>query len=140
MKVIVKARHMKMTDALHSYVEKKLIEPLRHVNDSPDTKVEVELCDEGSHKECRVHVHIAGVEPVNIHESSTDMYTAIDTAEARTLVQVKRHRDRMRHGHHRAKQAANERHATARAGMTTEPEVWESEVREFEQSSPGPSL
>lgn len=135
MKKTVKARHMKMTDALHAYVEKKLIDPLSHIADSPDMKVEVELCDEGSSKECRVHVFISGVEPVNIHEANADLYRAIDGAEARMLVQVKRHRDRMRHHQHREKQAAHERHETARAMFTTEPEVWEREVREFENLS-----
>jgi ribosomal subunit interface protein len=140
MKVTVKARHMKMTDALHVYVDKKLLEPLRQLADTPDMKVDVELCDEGKHKECRIHVSIAMVEPVNIHETNDDMYKAIDLAEARMLVQVKRHRDRMRHGHHRAKQAAHERHETARLGMTSQPEPWEAEVRLFESSGTGQNL
>lgn len=123
MKKTVKARHMKVTDALPDYVEKQTLAPLADVADSPEMKVEVELCDEGSTKECRVHVFMSGVEPVNIHESDLDLYRAIDLAEQRMLVQVKRHRDRMRHHQHREKQAAHEPHETARAIFTTEPEV-----------------
>lgn len=137
MKKTVKARHMKMTEALHAYVDKKLLTPLAHVIDAPDMKVEVELCDEGSSKECRVHIFISGVEPVNIHEANDDLYRAIDLAEQRMLVQVKRHRDRMRHHQHREKQAAHERHETARANLTAEPEAWEQEVKEFEASARG---
>jgi ribosomal subunit interface protein len=134
MKKTVKGRHMKMTEALHAYVEKKLLGPLSHVHDSSDMKVDVELCDEGGQKECRIHVSMPGVEPVNIHETNADLYRAIDLSEPRMLVQVKRHRDKMRHGHHRAKQAAHERHETARSELTAEPEPWEREVGEFERS------
>ena len=138
MKKTVKARHMKMTEALHTYVERKLLAPLEHIADSPDMKVDVELCDEGNSKECRVHVFLSGgVEPVNIHESNADLYRAIDLAEPRMLVQVKRHRERMRSHQHREKQAANERHAIARAMFTAEPEPWEKEVREFERAAAG---
>jgi ribosomal subunit interface protein len=137
MKKTVKARHMKMTEALHTYVEKKLLAPLEHIADRPDMKVDVELCDEGNIKECRVHIFISGVEPVNIHESNADLYRAIDLAEPRMLIQVKRHRDRMRHHQHREKQAAYERHATARAMFTAEPEPWEREVQEYERTAVG---
>lgn len=137
MKKTVKARHMKMTEALHAYVEKKLLTPLGHIIDTPDMKVDVELCDEGNTKECRVHIFISGVEPVNIHEVNADLYRAIDLTEQRMLVQVKRHRDRMRDHQHREKQAAAERHETARVALTAEREPWESEVREFEASPAG---
>jgi ribosomal subunit interface protein len=139
MEVTVKARNMTLTEALRAYVDDKLVGPLRHLVDSPAAHIEVELCNwtrnEG-HKECRVHVTLPAVEPVIIHEASDDMYRAINLAEARMLVQVKRHRDRARDGQHRGKQAAQERHGTARQVLTQQPEAWEREVAAYEQATP----
>lgn len=140
MQVIVKARHMKLTDALRQYVDDKLVESVRRIFDTPAVKMEVELIDtahakSGETHECRVHMTMPAGKDVIIHEVDDNMYKAIDRSHDRMLLQVKRERERARDGHHRRKHAAHERAETARVNLTAEPELWERETREFEQAA-----
>ena len=127
MKVIVKARHMKLTQALRAYAEEKLEEPLVKVFDREAAKVEIELYDLGhirdrQSKECKVTVKMPrSKKPVVITEVDDDMYKAINLAHDRLLVLVKRAHAKMQHTTERKKWAAKERRTTARQTLTTNP-------------------
>lgn len=140
MRVIVKARHMNLTEALKTHAELKLGEAIMRVFDRPAAKIEIELCDlghvqDGSDKECRVTVFIPKGKTVVICEADDDMYKAIDLAHDRLLLQVKRERGRKKQATRLRKAAAKDRAATARHVLTAQPEPWELEVREFERST-----
>ena len=140
MRVIVKARHMNLTPSLKAHAEEKLGAAIMRVFDRPAGKIDIELNDlghlrDGSDKECRVTVFMPKGKTVVIVEVDDDMYKAIDLAHDRLLLQVKRERGRKKKATLTRKLAARDRAATARSGLTAEPEVWEQEVREYERST-----
>lgn len=101
MKLIVKARHMNLTDALREHAEQKLGEAIKRIHDSPSLQVEVELSElgrtnDGQDKECRITVFMPKSKTIVISEISDDMYKAMDLARDRLLYQFKRERDKQR--------------------------------------------
>lgn len=144
MNVTVTARHMDMTDALHTYVDRKIVQALQKVHHNEASKLDVVLVDmaqarRGGYMECKVHFEMpmAGAHPehVVIHEQDADMHEAIDRAHDRLLEQVKRHQAKLGDGAHRRREAGKERAAIARAQLTAGAEPWERETREFERSA-----
>jgi ribosomal subunit interface protein len=138
MKVIVKARHMTLTPALKAFAEEKLGDALARIFDRPAAKMEIELTDNGNvstgSKECRATVTMPHGNPITISEAHDDMYSAINLAHDRLLEQVKRERGKRRDNTRSRKESEERRHQTARDNLTSEPEKWEEEVMEFEQS------
>ena len=138
MKVIVKARHMDLTDALRNHAENKLGKALMRIFDRPAAKIEIELSDLGhvkqGSKECRLIVHMPGGKSINICEMDDDLYCAINLAHDRLLEQVKRAQGRRRHTHRTRKFKERERQDLARQNLTATPELWEMELREYENS------
>ena len=140
MRVIITARHMNLTTPLREHAEEKLGRSLMRVFDKPAAKIEIELVDLGEmkdnqSKECRVSVFMPRGRSINITEIDDDMYKAIDLARDRLIEQVKRERGRQRHASRNRKDAARERLETAIHSLTAEPEDWEAELREYEQST-----
>ena len=140
MKIIVKARHMTLTDSLTAYAEEKLGHAITRVFDQPAARIDIELCDMGhvhdrSDKVCRVTVFMPKGKTIVICEADDNMYKAIDLAHDRLLLQVKRERDRKTKVTRVRKWAARDRALTARASLTVQPERWEEEVREYERST-----
>lgn len=141
MKVIVKARHMNLTPALKAHAEEKLGASLSKIFDRPAAKIEIELTELGSQDpeksmECRVTVFMPKARTITISEFSDEMYKAIDLAHDRLLQTVKRERDKRRSNSSRArKEAERGRQETARKSLTAPTEEWESEVKEYEQST-----
>ncbi len=142
MRVIVKARHMELTQALKLHAEQKLGKALMRIIDKPSVRVEIELntignVRDGTDKECRVTVLMPRNKAINIVEVDDDMYKAIDLAHDRLLEQVKRERDRRASPSTRRKAATKVRQATARSVLTTSRgrESWEDEVAEFESAA-----
>ncbi len=139
MRVIVKGRHMDLTPSLKAHAEEKLGQSLMRIFDRPAAKIEIELSDLGhvtgreSH-ECRVSVFIPHGRAINITEIDDNMYKAIDLARDRLIEQVKRQQGRKNHLSRNRKEAARLREQTARESMTSEQEVWEDEVAEYEHS------
>ncbi len=139
MRVIVKARHMNLTPALKAHAEEKLGRAIMRIFDRPAAQIEIELNDagnvrDGTDKECRVTVFMPKGKTINIHEVDDDMYKAIDLAHDRLLQQVKRQRGKRNGTKSSRRVAERERHATARAELTTSTEPWEHEVEQFEAS------
>lgn len=137
MREVVKARHMRVTQAIQSYVEQKLIQPARRLCDDPAATLEVQLDEPGHVKglrseRCWVHLSMPAVNDIIIEEVDDDMYTAIDRAHDRLLQQIKRTRDRLHDGHSWRQQAARSRARTARLQLTLQPEPWEQEVAQYE--------
>ncbi|MBI3178043.1 MAG: HPF/RaiA family ribosome-associated protein [Deltaproteobacteria bacterium] len=140
MKVIVKARHMTLTEALKAHAEDKLSNAVMRIFDRPAAKLEIELGEigamrDGKNKECRVSVFIPKSKTINIVEIDEDMYKAIDLAHDRLLLQVKRERGKKRAATRQRKTPAKARALTARNNLTGEREVWEDEVRRYERST-----
>src|SRR2546426_2400131 len=97
MRVIVKARHMTLTNPLRAYAQEKLSNAVMRIFDRPAAKLEIEMGEighvrDGANKECRVTVFIPKGKTINIVEIDDDMYKAIDLAHDRLLQQVKRER------------------------------------------------
>ena len=138
MKVIVKARHMDLTDAMRVHAEEKLGQALMRIFDRPAAKIEIELSDLGhvraGSKECRVVVHMPGGKSITISELDDDLYSAINLAHDRLLEQVKRAQGKRRHNHRNRLSHQEERRRTARNSMTSNHELWEMELQEFEHS------
>ena len=139
MKVIVKARHMNLTPSLRAHAEEKLGQALSRILDRPAARMEIELSDlnhvVGGTKECRVTVYVPRGKAITIHESHDDLYSAINLVHDRLLEQVKRETGRRRRHSHRQRLASERtRRATAREVLTAQPEVWENELREYEES------
>jgi len=142
MKVIVKARHMDLTPSLREHAEEKLGKAIMRIFDKPAAKIEIELSDignnrDGNHMECRVSVSIPQSKTVVITEIDDDMYKAIDLAHDRLLLQIKRQRDKNKHASRNRKEAAKQRAETARNELTSDHEVWEDELQEYENSISG---
>ncbi len=138
MKVIVKARHMDLTDSMRSYAEEKLGDALTKIFDRPAAKIEIELSDLGKvhdgTKECRCIVHMPGGPSITVHETHDDMYTAINMAHDRLMEQVKRARGKRNDNHRHQLEAEKRRQETARKTLSHTPEPWEKEVKEFEST------
>ena len=139
MKVIVKARHMNLTQSLRRHAEEKLSQALSRILDRPAARLEIELSDlnhvVGGSKECRVTVYVPRGKVITIHESHDDMYSAINLVHDRLLEQVKRETGRRRRHSHRERLASQRsRRQTAREALTLSPEPWEAELREYELS------
>lgn len=144
MDVTVTARHMDMTEALHTYVERKIVHALARIYNDDAASLDVVLVDmaqakRGGYMECNVHFDMPSAsghrEHVVIHERDAVMHEAIDRAHDRLLEQTKRHLARAGDAAHRRKGAAQERAAIARQQLTSEAEPWEVEAREFERSA-----
>lgn len=140
MQVIVKARQMKLTEALKAYAEEKLGHSTAKIFDRPAAKIDIEL-SKLAHKhgsateECRVTVFMPKGKTVVIVEVDDNMYKAIDLAHDRLLLQVKRERGRASGTHRAQKSAEAARNETARQTLTSKKELWEGEVAAYESQS-----
>ena len=140
MKVIVKARHMALTEPLKAYAEEKLGKSIMRILDRPAARLDIELSDlgnikNGANMECKVILHVPKGKAITIGEIDDNMYKAIDLAHDRLLYQVKREHDRQVDTTRMRKNAVRERERTAKESLTSTPEVWEQEVREYENST-----
>ena len=133
---------MDLTPSLREHAEEKLGKAIMRIFDKPAAKIEIELSDignnrDGNHMECRVSVSIPQSKTVVITEIDDDMYKAIDLAHDRLLLQIKRQRDKNKHASRNRKEAAKQRAETARHELTSDHEVWEDELQEYENSISG---
>lgn len=140
MQVNVSARHMSLTPALYAHAEEKLGQALMHIFDRPNTRVKIELGALGhTHKRedktCRVVVSMPKGKVVVISETDDDMYKAINLAHDRVLERVKRERGRVVRPTRTRKLARAARASIARQTLSTQPETWEQELRQYERST-----
>lgn len=103
MQLIVKGRHLQLTESLKQYVDEKIGAEVDHILNRPAIKVEVELSDElaskgGTDKECRVTLAVPRGKTLVITEVADDMYAAIDLAKDRLSRALKRELERRREG------------------------------------------
>ena len=140
MRVIVKARHFNLTKSLRLHAQEKLGDSLKRIFDRPSAKIEIELSSigqfsDGENKECRVQVFMPHGKAINITEIDDDMYKAIDLAHDRLLNQVKRQQSKRRNTARSRKEAQRMRNQTARGVLTSQPEEWEIELEEYNNST-----
>ena len=139
MRVIVKGRHLNLTQALKDHAEQKLSNALMRIFDNPGATLEIELNDvgnvrNGKDKECRITLTLPKNKTINIVEVEDDMYKAIDLAHDRLLNEVKRQLEKRYDKSASRKAAVKERAEVARRSLSSEPEAWEREVAEFENT------
>lgn len=91
MRVSIAARHLDMTDAIRSHVESRLDKVRQHFDRVID--VDVVLSVEKHRHTADVTVHANGVR-IHGKETSTDMYTSVDTAVGKIDRQILKFKDR----------------------------------------------
>lgn len=100
MHLYVTGRHLELTDSIHDYVRRRLVEPVEaHANAHDVQRMEVQLhgLTQGSARfGCHVLLQLPHNQDLNIREETTDLYEAIDRAEKRLLRQLVDHRARNR--------------------------------------------
>ena len=139
MRVKVQSRHIEgLTPALENYVNNKLVARLDPLCQAAATTVEIELGDggharTGANKQCRVLVLLPRGKPVVIHEIDANLYEAIDRAENRVLIHVKRELARRGNQHRRRLDKRRERAEVTKGQLTCPKEAWELEVAEYER-------
>lgn len=105
MHLYVTGRHLELTESIHDYVRRRLVEPVEsHSNARDVQRMEVQLygLSEGEARfGCHVLLQLPQHQDLNIREETTDLYEAIDRAEKRLLRQLvdrrERNRDQARH-------------------------------------------
>lgn len=106
MHLYVTGRHFELTDAIHDYVRRRLVEPVEgHSNARDIRRMEVQLyaVPEGDVRfGCHVLLQLPQGHDLNIREETQDLYEAVDRVEKRLLRQLVDHRarsrDQARHG------------------------------------------
>jgi ribosomal subunit interface protein len=100
MHLYVTGRHLELTDSIHDYVRRRLVEPVEgHTNAHDVQRMEVQLygLTEGDARfGCHVLLQLPHNQDLNIREETIDLYEAIDRAEKRLLRQLVDHRARNR--------------------------------------------
>jgi ribosomal subunit interface protein len=100
MHLYVTGRHLELTDSIHDYVRRRLVEPVQAHADAHDVqRMEVQLYSltEGESRfGCHVLLQLPHDQDLNIREETIDLYEAIDRAEKRLLRQLVDHRARSR--------------------------------------------
>ena len=143
MQVIVKGRHINLSEALKAHAEEKLGMAAMRIFDRPAAKVEIELSDlgkirNGANMECRVTVFMPRGKAINVTETAEDMYKAIDLAHDRLVQQIKRARSKRVAMTRDRKKAARQRAITARdtltVGQPPTDKMLEREIADYESS------
>ena len=100
MNIVVKARHMDVTDALRQYAESKVsklpkffnhIQSIEVTLDMEANQPTVEIVATASHRNTFVATH-----------REEDMYACVDQCFDKISEQIRRHKDRVRHRHSRS--------------------------------------
>ena len=140
MRVILKSRHINLTNSLKTHAQEKLGNSLMRIFDRPAAKVEIELTSlgkfkDGQNQECRVQLFMPHGKTINITEIDDDMHKAIDLAHDRLLTQVKRERSKKNNNSRARKSAERHRNTLAWRELTSKPERWEIELEEYNSTS-----
>jgi len=143
MQVIVKGRHINLSEALKAHAEEKLGMAAMRIFDRPAAKVEIELSDlgkirDGVNMECRITVFMPRGKAIVVTETAEDMYKAIDAAHDRLVEQIKRARSKRVANTRDRKEAERQKAITARDTLTTEKNpadaILAREIAEYESS------
>ena len=99
MKLVIGAHQLKLTNSLKSYSQKKLLEPLKKIVNSPGTRLTIKLSNIDSprnkiNKKCHIILSTPHFKPVNISTYDRNIYAAIDRAHHSAVRQIKRQRAR----------------------------------------------
>lgn len=124
MLIKITARHMDVTDAIRSYVEKKLARVTKYYNRI--SEVEVILTEEGQGQRHKIEVivRVDNHQPFVVHESGNDMYACVDLAVDKLERQLTKHKEKSRI--HKGRTGA----AEASADVLQNQEIQEEESNE----------
>jgi putative sigma-54 modulation protein len=95
LQVSVTFRHVESTDALRDYATEKTIRVAKKYLRDP-LEAHVILSVVKRRHQAEINVHAAHFE-ISAHESTEDLYAAIDLALAKVEAQMRRHKDRINH-------------------------------------------
>ena len=101
--ITVTAHHVKITDALKQYAEKKLSKLLKFFDNIQ--KIDIHLKIEGVAEEESRQIVDANIEAsqarIRASETSRDMYASVDMVYDKLEVQLTRHKEKLRDNHHK---------------------------------------
>ncbi|WP_027894216.1 ribosome hibernation-promoting factor, HPF/YfiA family [Calidithermus chliarophilus] len=101
-------RNVEVSDALKSYLDKKLERLDRYMNGIVDAKVVLSMATAPrveNRAKCEIQINVPkGI--VRVEESDPDMYAAIDKSVDRLETQLKRYKERHFNGYHTARRQA----------------------------------
>ncbi|HYO95788.1 MAG TPA: ribosome-associated translation inhibitor RaiA [Polyangiaceae bacterium] len=105
MHLYVTGRHFALTEAIHDYVQRRLVGPVEsHANSRDVQRMEIQLYETGEGGDkgfgCHVMLQLPAQQDINIRDEASSLYEAIDSAEKRLLRQLHDHRDRRITGRH----------------------------------------
>ena len=92
----ITGRHMEVTEAMHSFIEKKIDRLGRFYNRI--SEIEVILDGSGKSQENKIELIVKADHhaPFIVHESGEDMYACLDTAVDKVERQLTRHKEKSR--------------------------------------------
>jgi ribosomal subunit interface protein len=91
------ARHLELTDALRSHVERHLLEAVEGRTSAKIVRMEVQLYRTGDREiryGCHVLLELTHRHDINVREEDRDLYEAIDLAQKRLVRVLTEYRDR----------------------------------------------
>lgn len=92
----ITGRHMEVTEAMHSYIEKKIDRIGRFYNRISEIEVILDGNGNGREKKVELIVKADHHSPFIVHESGDDMYACLDTAMDKVERQLTRHKEKSR--------------------------------------------
>jgi len=108
MKLIVQGKQMRVGESLRRYAQEHVLKPLRRFYDNEAAELRVEVGidnrNRGESKQCHLTFHMPGTRTIQIEETTTDVYGALDVAADRLVRVAKKELSRMRRPKGRHKQ------------------------------------
>jgi putative sigma-54 modulation protein len=95
----ISGRHMEITEALRTFVEKKISRLKKHYDRI--SEIEVVVNAEGDQHKVELIVNADNTQPFVVRESGQDMYACLDIALDKCERQLTRHKEKSRDRKHR---------------------------------------
>jgi ribosomal subunit interface protein len=103
MKTNLRGVHVHLGDRMKDHVHSHLIGPILEFYDDEAAEIEVQLRDAsakgGVDKECRVTLHVPGINAIHIEEVTDDFFKSVDLCRDRLENALKRELEKRRTGH-----------------------------------------
>jgi len=109
MNLTISGRHLEITDAIRNHVTTGLMRVKRHFDKVIDANVILAIEKHRHRQIAEINLHANGLR-INAKESSSDLYTSIDSALSKIERQVTRHKERIKRHQPRTAREAREFH------------------------------
>src|SRR5213593_3827012 len=105
MKLIVQGKQMRVSEGLRRYAQEHVVKPLRRFYDNEAAELRVEVGidnrNRGESKQCHLTFRMPGARTIQIEETTTDVYGALDVAADRLVRVAKKELGKMRRPRHK---------------------------------------